>query len=162
MSVVCGGLSILSEFCQFGVFVDDSTTCGGATVCWSGRLSLLLFRQGAIFLSYRSLRIRILLLRPPGVAWWAKVLVPWGRYCQSGFDCLGKVREAATWFQFSLLLLVVLRLYAVEMTPLRSVVGLPPFRVLFARVRGRHPLLAMVVSGFGKVVLCLIVLRTLV
>ena len=37
MSVVCGGLSILSEFCQFGVFVDDSTTCSGATVCWSGR-----------------------------------------------------------------------------------------------------------------------------
>ena len=93
---------------------------------------------------------------PLGVAWSG------GRYCQSGFDCLGKVREAATWFQFSLLLLVVLRLYAVEMTLLRSVVGLPPFRVLFARVRGRHPLLAVVVSGFGKVVLCLIVLWTLV
>ena len=88
---------------------------------------------------------------PLGVAWSG------GRYCQSGFDCLGKVHEAATWFQFSLILLVVLRLHAVEMAPLCSVVGLSPFRVFFARVRGRHPLLAVVVSGFGKVVLCLIV-----
>ena len=81
---------------------------------------------------------------------------------QSGFACLGKVREAATWFQFSLLLLVFLRLFAVEMAPLRFVVGLPPLSVPFARVRGRHPLLAMVVSRFGKVVFCPIVLRTLV
>ena len=54
------------------------------------------------------------------------------RYC--GFDHLGEVHGVVVWLQLSLVLLVFLRLIAMELAPLRLVVGLPPLRVPFVRV----------------------------
>ena len=66
-----------------------------------------------------------------------------------------------TGFRFSLRPLESSLLFAVELPLLRSVVGLPPLRVPFARVRGRHFLSAMAVGRSDKFVFCPIALRNL-
>ena len=70
----------------------------------------------------------------PGVAWWVRVLDPCVRCRWCGVDRLGGIHGVVVWLRFSLILLVFLRLVAVELAPLRSVVGLPPLRVPFVRV----------------------------
>ena len=63
--------------------------------------------------------------------------------------------------RFSLQLLVVPLLFAVELPLLRQVVGLPPLGVPFARVRSCHPLSAMAVGNSDMFALCPIALRIL-